>query len=58
MSIPDMPEKVNNKPFSMPAKKNLYHMRHAYIWLDKKYYPPKILAVKINLLSSVRALRL
>lgn len=58
MSIPDTPEKVNDKPFSMPAKKNLYHMRHAYICLDKKYYPPKILAVKINLLSSVRALRL
>ena len=33
MSIPDTPEKVNN----MPAKDNLYHMRHANIWFDKKY---------------------
>lgn len=37
MSIPDTPEKVNNKPFPMPAKNNLYHMRHANIWFDKKY---------------------
>lgn len=33
MSIPDTPEKVN----IMPAKNNLYHMRHANIWFDKKY---------------------